>query len=142
MGKPDEGNKMKDISAVEDKETLKYVIRQELKSYGIKVPKEKRSSVRCTQAQQGKASYLILSEPLAVYFRHVTGYTIHCTRLPNVTVDWFSDSKFINGVKIIRNDHGYVGSTWCRMQLFFGRFRSKNFKKFSNLQLLSKNSKT
>ncbi|XP_038046616.1 uncharacterized protein LOC119720832 [Patiria miniata] len=42
---------MKDLLAVEDRDTLKYVVRHELKSFGIKVPKEKRSSVRCTQAQ-------------------------------------------------------------------------------------------
>lgn len=46
---------MKDVFAIEDKETLKYVVRHELKSIGIKVPKEKRSSVRCTQGQ-GKVS--------------------------------------------------------------------------------------
>ncbi|XP_033640109.1 rho GTPase-activating protein 11A-like [Asterias rubens] len=42
---------MKDMFTIEDKETLKYVIRHELKSLGIKVPKEKRISVRCTQGQ-------------------------------------------------------------------------------------------
>ncbi|XP_022097299.1 uncharacterized protein LOC110982869 [Acanthaster planci] len=42
---------MKDLSSVEDRDTLKYVVRHELKTFGIKVPKEKRSSVRCTQAQ-------------------------------------------------------------------------------------------